>query len=116
MAKINRNITCPSAFPQCVLATTNANPAAFNIISTDSSIKTRFLRVSTPISPSANRIAANNNPVFIGKSIITLLHFVLYLFPLPLHFYLPFYEDNGDILFVFHSLYDKRPQHLPLTT
>src|SRR5262245_10523197 len=63
---MKRYITCPSACAHLAPAVTNANPVAFNMISSDINMKTMLRLASTPISPNAKSIPANNNPYSIG--------------------------------------------------
>src|SRR5690606_619043 len=64
------NMTWPSASAQRAPAATNASAVAFSMISIDSSMKIRLRRTSTPISPSANRIAARSNACSIGTAAV----------------------------------------------
>src|SRR5262245_28167502 len=68
--RMKRYITCPSACAHLAPAATKASPVAFNIISSDINMKTMLRRTSTPISPSAKSIPANNNPYSIGTEAI----------------------------------------------
>src|SRR4030095_2783966 len=60
-------MTCPSACAQPAPSTINASPAAFNMISTDMSMKIILRLTSTPVSPSTNRTPATINPISIGN-------------------------------------------------
>src|SRR5262245_52102253 len=71
--KMKRYITCPSACAHLAPAATKASHVAFNIISSDINMKTMLRRTSTPISPSAKSIPANNNPYSIGIEAIAIL-------------------------------------------
>src|SRR5262249_10633156 len=64
--RMKRYITCPSACAHLAPAVTKANPVAFNMISSDINMKTMLRRTSTPISPNAKSVPANNNPYSIG--------------------------------------------------
>ena len=58
----------------------NANPLAFNMISSDIKTNTILRRVYTPINPMENKIAASMSPCSIGiDSIFFLLSTLLYL-------------------------------------
>src|SRR6266511_4277618 len=70
--RIKRYITCPSACAHLAPAVTKANPVAFNIISSDINMKTMLRRTSTPISPNAKSVPANNNPYSNGIEAITI--------------------------------------------
>src|SRR5574340_1267130 len=66
IARMNRNITCPSGWYQREPAATKASPAAFSITSMDISTNTRFRRTSSPASPSENRIPDSISPSLSG--------------------------------------------------
>src|SRR5215510_9158103 len=70
--RMKRYITCPSACAHLAPAVTKANPVAFNIISSDINMKTMLRLASTPISPNAKSVPANNNPYSIGIEAITI--------------------------------------------
>src|SRR5919108_6235439 len=74
MARMNMNMTCPSACCHREPATIKASPAAFNMISTDISMKITLRRANRPINPSANRTLARNSPCSIGIIAMALLH------------------------------------------
>jgi hypothetical protein len=60
------NITCPSASAHFAPATIKANPAAFNMISTEMSIKIMLRLISTLMRPSMKSMPASINPDSIG--------------------------------------------------
>src|SRR5919108_5065464 len=74
MARMNMNMTWPSACCHREPATIKASPAAFNMISTDISMKITLRRTNRPINPSANRTLARNSPCSIGIIAMALLH------------------------------------------
>src|SRR5579864_4074071 len=62
MARMNRNMIWPSAWPQREPATTKARPAAFSITSIDIRMKMMLRRTRTPSSPRPNSTPATIKP------------------------------------------------------
>src|SRR5215469_1373004 len=75
IARMNRNITCPSACCHRAPATTHPRPAALSITSNDIRTKTELRRTSRPVSPSENKIPASSSPSLMGICVMLNLPF-----------------------------------------